>query len=434
MRPPFGLIGRVVAILLLAMLVEFGVSTLLYERASQFSVRDDEAHRLAEHLVVAKRLMEEAPIGRRPALAEELTTDRYALAWEETPAALPPIAPRLDTMRNQILGWEPALGAANLRLRLRSPGRGAIVTGALRLADGSWLQFRMREAVRALDLAIERILLALVPAIGLMLLGGLLIRQTLRPLRELAVAADRMGAAGGPPVAEDGPGEVRRLVAAFNRMQARIAKLIADRTQALAAVGHDLRTPLARLRLRVEAVADPAAHDAIVRDIDEMEAMVASLLAFLRGDGDPEPAVRTDVAVLCATVVDDAVDHGRAATYDGPDHCEIVTRPRALRRALTNLVDNAAHHAATLSVALTEHADHVAIAVEDDGPGIPEDQLAAVLEPFVRLDTARARDTIGFGLGLAIVRQVVAAEGGVLTLGNRRAGGLRAQIRLPRRG
>lgn len=435
--PSIGLLGRIVAILLLTLLIEFGASTLLYERASQFSVKDDEANRLAEHLVISRRLIAERAPDERPMLAAELTTNRYALEWGMRLPPPPVIAPDLDAVRGQILDWEPSLRAADLRLRLTSPGRSSVITGALRLPDNSWLYFRTLEPVANINLAAERIALALVPAIALMLLGGMLVQRTLSPLRRLAEAADKVGSDGAEEVPEDGPGEVRRVVVAFNRMQARIARLIHDRTQALAAVGHDLRTPLSRLRLRTEAIDRDDVRETIAEDIAEMDAMITSLLAFLGGDADPETPSRHDVAVLCATVVDDVMDHGRDAEYEGPDHCETVVRARGLKRAVVNLVDNALHYGTRVVVRLEEPAKgtgdgEIVIAVEDDGPGIPEDQMASVVEPFVRLDTARARDTVGFGLGLSIVKQAVELEGGRLSLANRASGGLRACLHLPR--
>lgn len=431
-QPSVGLIGQIVAILLLTMVIEFGVSTLLYERASQFAVRDDEARRLAEHLVIARRLVAEQPVARRNDMAEDLTTERYALHWQRDLPAPPPIAPSLDGMRHQVFEWEPSLARTDLRLKLTSPGRSSVVTGGLQLPDGSWLYFRTLEPLHNLNLATERILLALIPALALMILGGLLIRRALRPMRQLALAADSFGDTEHDPIPEAGPGEVRRVVAAFNRMAGRIQRLIADRTHALAAVGHDLRTPLARLRLRADGVADTATRDAIQRDIGEMEAMVTSLLAFLGGDSEPEPVVLTDVAVLCATLIDDVEDRGLPGIYDGPSHCEVTVRPVALKRALSNLVDNALHYAGNVTIRLESVSAGVRLVVEDDGVGIPEDQLRRVLEPFVRLDTARPRDTIGFGLGLPIVARIVEAEGGTLSLANRPTGGLRAAIFLPR--
>jgi signal transduction histidine kinase len=251
-------------------------------------------------------------------------------------------------------------------------------------------------------------------------------------MRQLADAADRFGTAEPRPLVEEGPGEVRRVITAFNRMQARIQQLIADRTQALAAVGHDIRTPLARLRLRAEGVSVEPLRDEILGDVAEMDAMVASLLAFLGGEDDPEKPVLADLAVLCATLADDAADHGREVHYVGPSHLEHRFRPLGMKRALTNLVENGLHHGSVVTIALSATARDVILRVEDDGPGIPEDALQSVLEPFVRLDTARRRDTLGLGLGLAIVVRLVDLEGGALRLTNLPEGGLRAEIRLPR--
>ncbi len=429
--PSVGLLGQVVAILLLTMVIEFGVSTLLYERASEFSVRDDEARRLAEHLVISRRLLEDRSPAERPALADELTTDRYEVRWDGIADAPAAVEPALDLTRRQIVEWEPSLHTGDLRLRLTSPGRSSKVQGALRLRDGSWLHFRTLTAVAKLDFAFERILLALVPALALMILGGLMLRRAIHPLRRLAQAADRVGYDEVSSVAEDGPREVRRLVAAFNRMQARIAALIDARTQSLAAVGHDLRTPLARLRLRTEAIANDDTRDAIVHDVAEMEAMIASLLAFLGGDSDPERPCSLDLAVLCATLVDDATDRGFEAAYVGPDHFELRLRRLAMKRALTNLVENALHYGERVTVELVPGDGSVTICVLDEGPGIPEQEMAHVLEPFVRLDPARSRDTIGFGLGLPIVVQAIKAEGGTLSLANRPSGGLIASVTLP---
>lgn len=429
---PIGLIGRVFAILLLAVLVETAASFLLYERASQFSVRQDEAHRLAEHLVIARKLIEETPGQNRAAIAGELTTERYVVSWWPTLSTPPGIAPSLDRLTRQILEWEPELKSGDLRLQVTSPGRGNFISGAFRLSDSSWLLFRTRQPVQQFGLTLSRILLALTPAAALILIGGLLLRQTLRPMRALAQAAHRVGHGEVEHVPERGPAEMRDVIAAFNTMQSRIHRLLADQTQALAAVGHDFRTPLARLNLRADAIGDEDVRDAVQRDIGEMNEMIDSLLAYLAGEGDKERIVATDIAVTCATMADDATDHGRDARYHGPEHCEIRVRPVAIKRALTNLVDNALHHGTRVAIRLEANEDRVVIAVEDNGPGIPEEERARVLEPFVRLDGARARDTQGFGLGLPIVQRAVEAEGGVLTLDNRPEGGLRAAISLPR--
>jgi signal transduction histidine kinase len=432
LRSSPGLIGRLVAILLLTMLVEFGISTVLYERASQFSVRDDEARRLAEHLVIVDRLLAERAPAERPSLATELTTDRYLVRWTAAAPQMPPIAPSLDGMQHQVRAWEPALGDNNMRLWLASPGRSSVVAGVLRLDDGSWMSFQTLHALAGLNLAAERVLLALIPALGLMLVGGLLVRLALKPLRRLAIAADQVGHGGEAHVPEQGPSEVATVIRAFNRMQERLHQLIANRTQALAAVGHDFRTPLARLRLRAEAVADDATRRAIEADVAEMEAMTDSLLAYLGGENDPEAPAATDIAILCATLADDAADRGHDVSYAGPVHLELKVRPLGLKRAISNLIDNAVHHGTRVVVRVIEDRDTVTIAVEDNGPGLPEERMDDVLQPFVRLEPARPRDTVGFGLGLPIVARAVEHEGGELRLRNRPEGGLRAEIVLRR--
>jgi signal transduction histidine kinase len=301
----------------------------------------------------------------------------------------------------------------------------------LQLGDGSWLYFRTREPIYRLDFAFGRVLFALTPAIALIVIGGLLVSQVLRPLRRLAKVADQVGHGEVETVPEEGPGEVRRVITAFNAMQDRIHRLIDDRTQALAAVGHDFRTPLARLRLRSDAIDDDELRDAILGDLSEMGDMVTSLLDYLGGDGDSETAVATDLAAMCETIANDAADQGRPASYDGPDHCERVVRPTGFKRAIVNLVENAIHYGGGARVSLVESEAGVTIRVEDDGPGIPEEAQLSVLQPFVRLDRARSRDTSGFGLGLPIVVRAVEAEGGTFALSNRAEGGLSAAITLP---
>ncbi|QGP77900.1 ATP-binding protein [Sphingobium sp. CAP-1] len=426
-RGSLGLLGRLSAILLLTVTLEFAVGTLIYERTSQLSLQDDEARRLAEHLVIARKLLAEQPLAERPALGLQLTTDRYDVHW--SPSAPPPqqLSPELERMRLQVVAWEPSLERSGLWLRLH-PARPSEINGGLRLGDGSWLYFAMHNSGGKWAFTLGRMGLALIPVLALLIAGWLLIRQTLAPLRDLTHATHKIGRGVEVLVPEAGTSDVRNLITAFNVMQARIHRLIDERTETLAAVGHDLRTPLARLQLRLETVKDRDVQEAMGGDLEEMGAMLESLLAFLGGEKDPEPPVRTDIAVSIATVVDAFQDHGDDVTYDGPDHLEMDVRALSMRRAVRNLIENALHYGQRARVSLERVGNELLIRVDDDGPGIPRERLEEVLRPFSRLDDARQRNTRGLGLGLAIVQKAVAAEGGQLTLSNRPEGGLRAEI------
>lgn len=428
-----GLLGRLLAILLLTLAIEFVASTVLYERSSRALIRGDEAHRLAEHLVIARKLLSEQGWPERPALAARLTTSRYDVHWAGSTDMDRPRGGERGEAFQRVIEWEPSLADSDLRVQLVAAGRQARLFGALRLTDRTWLRFRAVEPIHDPQRGWHRVLLALLPAMALLMVGALLFRHTLRPMGMLARAADRIGHSGGLTLPMAGPREVRRVIRAFNAMQTRIHRLITDRTEALAAVGHDLRTPLARLQLRTEAVADPALRRALEADVAEMEAMVVSLLSYLGGEDDPEAPVRTDIAVMAATIVDDATDRGADATYLGNDHLEAEVRPIGLKRAIGNLVDNALHYGVRARVTVVAEGAMSVVRVDDDGPGIPDDRMEEVLHPFTRLDPARSRNTGGLGLGLAIVLRTAEAEGGTLSLSNRREGGLRAELRVPLR-
>jgi signal transduction histidine kinase len=251
------------------------------------------------------------------------------------------------------------------------------------------------------------------------------------PLRALADAADKVGHGKPVTVLERGPRDLSKVARAFNAMQARIGRLIADRTQALAAVGHDLRTPLTRMRLRIDLIPDRDAREAMEADIVEMEAMLDSVLAYLSGDSEGAPPRMIDLAALISTVVDANADLGRKVSYEGPDRLLLTLRSLPMKRALGNLIENGLKYGGRVRVRLDRDGDQARIRVEDDGPGIPEADLRQVTAPFFRLDEARRRDTGGLGLGLAIVANVVEREAGVLRLSNLAEGGLRAEILLP---
>ncbi len=422
---PAGLIGRVGLVLFAALVLELIGSAVLFEQAETLVGDQNAAQRIADGVVSAARVLTLTPAANRPSVADTLSEKDLALRWHDQAGAVPSRDAASEALREKIVAVEPSL--APIRL---APAPGG-VSGTLPLPDGSVLAFRAD--VRSSVPAYLNQLWSIGLLSGAVLLAALLVVRTLgAPLRMLVTATDAIG--HGPAVAltEDGPREVRRVARAFNAMQARIARLIADRTQALAAVSHDLRTPIGRMRLRAGFLSPGEDRAAFESDLAEMEAMLADLFAYLGGDADPEQPRRTDLAVTLATLVDDATDAGRAASYEGPEHLVIEIRALALKRALSNLVNNAIDYGDRARVTLRATADTIAVDVEDDGPGIPDAaERAAVLEPFYRGDASRNRAKGGMGLGLAITRAAILREGGTIALETAPGGGLRVEVRLP---
>lgn len=426
-----GLGGRLLAIVLIVVSLDFFVNSLLFESARVYATREDEAALMAEHAIVAVRVIDRAPVEERPLIARQLSTDRFELSWARIRM---PTRSTIDlpTLRRQMLAAQPALRDAQLQLKLMPLSRGGDIGGWATLHDGSVIEFRFHGQT-PLSLNFGRFIGMAAPSLVLLLLAWILFRVMLKPLRTLVKAASEVGTANPKPLPETGEGEVLHLIRAFNTMQERIHQLLESGSQTLLAIAHDLRTPLARLQLRIDdAGIDPELRQGIAHDIDEMRDLLVSLQTYVESGRDAAPVERIDIAVTAQTLIDTARDSGAKASYEGPQHLEMLSRPVAIRRALSNLVENALAYAGNVRLTLTEHADAVQIVVEDDGPGIPDDRLKDVLHPFVRLDTARTRNTAGMGLGLPIVDSVVKTEGGTLSLSNRLGGGLRVTIRLPR--
>ncbi|MBI2255549.1 MAG: HAMP domain-containing protein [Proteobacteria bacterium] len=255
-----------------------------------------------------------------------------------------------------------------------------------------------------------------------------------RPLRRLAGAAEQLGInMAGQPLAETGPQEVRSVTRAFNEMQRRLQRFVEDRTRMLAAISHDLRTPLSRLRLRAENLPSEAEKGKIVADLDLMDRMIAATLTFARDDVAGEKRVKLDLASLLQAVCDETIDAGGRASYHGPDYLAVEAAPLSLMRAITNVTENAIKYGGVADISLQETATVVEIRVCDAGPGIPAGELEHVFEPFYRLDPARSSNEMsGSGLGLAIARHVFRAHGGDVELANAPNGGLVVQMTLPR--
>jgi signal transduction histidine kinase len=258
-------------------------------------------------------------------------------------------------------------------------------------------------------------------------------RTITRPLADLASAADAVGRGTTiQPLQERGARELKRATRAFNAMQERLNRYLDSRTRVLAAMSHDLRTPITRLRLRVESIEDEALWTRCVEDLDEMTRMVRGALSVFRGLNDEEPTVPVDIEALLQELQRRYAEVNASVVIEGHAAAPFPGKPLALKRCLGNLVDNALQYGEQATVAVADSADELTIRVLDDGPGIPEAELERVFEPFYRLESSRNRATGGTGLGLSIARDVAQAHGGSLTLANRNGGGLEARLTLPR--
>lgn len=260
------------------------------------------------------------------------------------------------------------------------------------------------------------------------------VRWATRPLQQLAVAAKAFARdLDSPSLEEAGPAEVRRAAEAFNFMQQRLRRMVVERGRALAAVSHDLRTPLMRMRLRAELIDDAVLQEKFNADLDTMQSMVNGILSYLQGVESNESIRSINMSALVSSVVEDQRALGRDVTFEDVADTERTYEGRLLllTRALTNLVDNGVAHGGTVVVQIRTTAEHMTISVEDDGPGIPDHELERATEPFVRLDASRPIASGSVGLGLAIARDAAAYHGGRLVLRNRDRGGLHAALELP---
>ena len=287
------------------------------------------------------------------------------------------------------------------------------------------------------DLAIVwRLIMQTLILYGIVLVPVLWIgRRISRPLRELTRSAERFGSTdSGDPVLVQGPHDVARLIAAFNALRLRATAMLDEKDRMLGAIGHDLRTPLAALRVRIESVDDEADRARMADTIAEMNRTLDDILSLARLGRPSEPPTEVDLAALVDAVVEDFRDLGNPVVFVEAERLPMRLRPSLMRRAVRNLIENAVKYGKSATVSVEARAHDVAIVVADEGPGIPAHRLDDVFKPFTRLETSRNRDTGGIGLGLALACTIVREAGGDIVLANRPEGGLAATITLPRRG
>jgi signal transduction histidine kinase len=326
-------------------------------------------------------------------------------------------------------GWAPPMAAAHY---FSQPGFAFVAQVPLR--DGTLATFDARLPAQTANWP-YRLLLSLAVLLAAVIAVSLLaVRWVTRPLKVLADTADELGKnIHRPALQERGPLEVVRAARALNTMQARLIGYLGERTSVLAAMSHDLKTPITRLRLRAELLEDPALKAKIAADLDEMQSMVGGALDFLRGAGSGEAVKPVDVTALLESLQADMQELGGQVTIEGAAATPLPGKPQALKRCLWNLLDNAIKYGGKALVSVRDDGPQLEIRVADEGPGIPAAEIEKVFEPFYRIESSRNRQTGGTGLGLSIAKGIAEDHGGDLELRNRPEGGLEARLTLPRR-
>jgi signal transduction histidine kinase len=392
------------------------------------------------------RIIEAAPPQLRQVLAAAATDDSCRIDWYGTGSlaarSLEASSGNADnevqnTIRAQLHRTVLALGP---HLNKPVPQEAAYDRGqstepylaAVQLNDRSWLVFSLKSRKWGIANPFRWVIGLCLLAIPITIVTAFAAHRFSRPVDQLAAAVRRFAMdPQAPPIPETGPKELRQAVRTFNAMQARIQQFLAHRTMMLAAISHDLRTPLTRIRLRGEFIEDPEQQARLYRDVDEMRTMVDGALVFFRDDAVAEATTDFDLSGLLLTIANDYADQKIDVTYTGPAHAVYQGRPFALKRAFANLVENAIKYGTPPHIELSCDDIAFVVTVSDRGPGIPHDALERVFRPFCRLDKSRNRTTGSVGLGLTVVQAIVHGHGGEVVLLNRPEGGVEARVTLP---
>ena len=438
---PRSLANRTAAALLAGLFAVQAGGLLLYSLDRVDLQRLALAEEVGQRVSSVYRSVVLAPPDERAALIRDLDpASNIKASLDQSPATsdleiAPQFLQRMIRISMNLAPMPPGQRWRDLAIRGLPAERRLLVS--MRLPTGEWLNLAVTPH-RRLPFWSEAFLLAFVlMALATAVLVIWAMRQFSQPMRELAMAAEQLGMnVTAPPLPERGTIEAIKAARAFNLMAERIRRFVRDRTFMLTAIGHDLRTPITRLKLRAEWMEDEEQQHKMLADLDELESMVAATLAFGRDDAAAEALTPIDLAELLRTIGEEAADArpdgAEHVHYDGPDHQVVRARPVAIKRALSNLIQNALNYGGAARIALGPPKEGMlAVVVDDDGPGIPAGELERVFEPFHRLEASRNRETGGTGLGLPIARNILRAHGGDVALCNRASGGLRVTVTLP---
>jgi signal transduction histidine kinase len=461
---PASLFARMVLILLGGMVLSQVLSIAIFVREHDDMMLNVQTEQAARRVVDLARVFEETAVSERSRLAAAVSSRGFRVRLAALPAERPANDPgeNLDELRHSL---EIAFADQKTRLqslalvepsreefsrRPRSPqwDLGATLAGqprignmpksirvALSLEDGAPLSFDLMLPRFAPRPTLLKVITELALRIAVLLLVCLLaVRLAMRPVRDLGRAARELGEnLNAPPMKETGSEEIRAAARAFNQMQRKLQNFLSERTRMLAAVSHDLKTPITRMRLRSEQIADETLQEKFVQDLGEMEQLVAGTLAFMRNlEVERTARLPLDLPAMIESIIADREDSGFAIVLSGSAPEPISAYPQSIKRCIENLLDNALKYGSDIRVTLSQTPSTTCVIVSDRGPGIAEAELGKVFEPFYRVEASRNRDTGGSGLGLSISQNIAHAHGGEVVLRNLHPHGLEATLLLPR--
>lgn len=452
---PKSLIGQIALVMAAALLVAQAINFgLVFNERQRATATQLEAPPIGRFVAMLQRLAPLSPDGRAAFLAQRPRRGRFEIGAESSipaDASEPRIAGRLrDEAQENGITLREARGAVSLDVEIPPRLRAQLGSDELaraeerirrmqtlhlsvQLADGSWVSARLvtprPNPWIGVRLAGSTLLIYLLILAAMIWIAS----KLARPLRELTAAAESFEGRGeAPQVAPRGPSDVQRAMVAFNAMSARVSAMLDEKDRMLGAIGHDMRTPLASLRIRAECMEPEAERAKMVATIEEMTAMLDDTLALARSGRATEPVRKVDLHALADALVEEFRTLGQPVEMVAGERLVASVQPNLLRRALRNLIDNGVKYGGAARVAVRDLGARAAIEIADDGPGIPEGEVGNVQEAFVRLESSRNRETGGSGLGLTLARSAALAHGGALELENRPEGGLLARILLPK--
>lgn len=434
---PDSIAGRTILVLLVGLTLSHLVSMGAYQNDLLTELGLSSNQHLAERIASISHAVAEQPEANRENTAHGLSSRTLEAHWDDVAPADLGHGERSSELEQQIRQTLPEElnSSSHLAVYASVPASGHDARAlriVVQLSENSWMSFAAATPEMHPTNSLHLLTSTTLMAIAVVLFSIISVRILTAPLRNLSQAAERLGTdMSAPPLAEAGPREVRQAARAFNGMQSRIKRLVSDRMQMLAAISHDLRTPITRLRLRAEFVDDEAQRRKMLDDLAGMEAMIASVLAFIRDDAAKEETKAVDISSVLETICSDMTDAGHTVQFERDGQAVLLCRPLALKRALTNLIDNAIKYGHSATIALTSEPVGIRIDIDDKGLGIPQELREKAFSPFYRIESSRSRMTGGAGLGLTVARSIIRAHGGEIELAQSPQNGLRATVRLP---